>query len=42
VQIIAFTATADAATRADIVGRLFGQEPKIFVHDSTGPTCASP
>src|SRR6202521_4130868 len=31
VQIIAFTATADAATRADIVGRLFGQEPRIFV-----------
>jgi len=30
VQIIAFTATADAATRADIVGRLFGQEPKML------------
>ena len=37
VQIIAFTATADAATRADIVGRLFGQEPRIFVHGFDRP-----
>jgi ATP-dependent DNA helicase RecQ len=37
VQIIAFTATADAATRADIVGRLFDQPPKIFVHGFDRP-----
>src|SRR5712672_1465800 len=37
VQIIAFTATADAATRADIVGRLFGHEPRIFVHGFDRP-----
>ncbi|HKC33888.1 MAG TPA: RecQ family ATP-dependent DNA helicase, partial [Xanthobacteraceae bacterium] len=37
VQIIALTATADATTRADIVGRLFGQEPRIFVHGFDRP-----
>jgi ATP-dependent DNA helicase RecQ len=31
VQTIAFTATADAATRADIVARLFPESPRIFV-----------
>jgi ATP-dependent DNA helicase RecQ len=31
VQILAFTATADAATRADMVERLFDAEPDIFV-----------
>ena len=31
VQTIAFTATADAATRADIAQRLFANDPRIFV-----------
>ncbi|MBI5163086.1 MAG: RecQ family ATP-dependent DNA helicase, partial [Magnetospirillum sp.] len=31
VQIIAFTATADAATRADIAARLFAAPPTVFV-----------
>ena len=31
VQTVAFTATADAATRAEIAQRLFTQEPRIFV-----------
>src|SRR5580692_10152132 len=31
-QTVAFTATADAATRADILGRLFPAPPKVFVH----------
>jgi ATP-dependent DNA helicase RecQ len=31
VQTIAFTATADAATRADIVARLFARAPHVFV-----------
>jgi ATP-dependent DNA helicase RecQ len=37
VQIIAFTATADAATRADIAGRLFPAPPQIFVHGFDRP-----
>jgi ATP-dependent DNA helicase RecQ len=37
VQIVAFTATADAATRSDIVGRLFAGEPKVFVHGFDRP-----
>ena len=32
VQTVAFTATADAATRADILGKLFGRSPTVFVH----------
>ncbi len=30
-RTVAFTATADAATRADIAGRLFKAEPKVFI-----------
>ena len=37
VQVIAFTATADRNTRADIVGRLFDREPKIFIHSFDRP-----
>jgi ATP-dependent DNA helicase RecQ len=37
VQIVAFTATADGATRSDIVGRLFPGEPKVFVHGFDRP-----
>ncbi len=31
IQTVAFTATADAATRADIAQRLFDAEPRIFI-----------
>jgi ATP-dependent DNA helicase RecQ len=37
VQTIAFTATADAATRADIVGKLFRGHPTVFVHGFDRP-----
>jgi ATP-dependent DNA helicase RecQ len=37
VQTIAFTATADAATRADIVGKLFRRRPSVFVHGFDRP-----
>jgi ATP-dependent DNA helicase RecQ len=37
VQIVAFTATADAATRDDIAGRLFPAPPQIFVHGFDRP-----
>ncbi len=37
VQLIALTATADAATRADIQSRLFVREPRIFVHGFDRP-----
>jgi ATP-dependent DNA helicase RecQ len=37
VQTVAFTATADAATRTDIVQRLFGRPPDIFVHGFDRP-----
>jgi len=36
-QIVAFTATADAATRGDIVRRLFPGAPKVFVHGFDRP-----
>src|SRR5580700_129075 len=36
-QIIALTATADASTRADIVEKLFPQQPKVFVHGFDRP-----
>jgi ATP-dependent DNA helicase RecQ len=36
-QIIAFTATADAATRTDIEQRLFRQPPRVFVHGFDRP-----
>src|SRR5258708_5293982 len=32
VQTVAFTATADAATRADILSKLFRRDPPAFVH----------
>jgi ATP-dependent DNA helicase RecQ len=37
VQTIAFTATADAATRADIVGKLFRRPPTVFMHGFDRP-----
>jgi ATP-dependent DNA helicase RecQ len=37
VQIIALTATADAATRADILSKLFRRKPKLFVHGFDRP-----
>jgi ATP-dependent DNA helicase RecQ len=36
-QTVAFTATADAATRADIQQRLFREPPQIFVHGFDRP-----
>jgi ATP-dependent DNA helicase RecQ len=36
-QTVAFTATADAATRSDILGKLFRREPAIFVHGFDRP-----
>ncbi len=37
VQIMALTATADTATRGDIVSRLFTRPPEIFVHGFDRP-----
>ncbi len=37
VQVIAFTATADRNTRADIAGRLFDRAPHIVVHSFDRP-----
>jgi ATP-dependent DNA helicase RecQ len=37
VQTVAFTATADAATRTDILARLFSREPAVFVHGFDRP-----
>jgi ATP-dependent DNA helicase RecQ len=37
VQVIAFTATADRAMRAEIAERLFDAPPKIFVHSFDRP-----
>jgi ATP-dependent DNA helicase RecQ len=36
-QTVAFTATADAATRADILQKLFGKPPAVFVHGFDRP-----
>jgi ATP-dependent DNA helicase RecQ len=36
-QTVAFTATADAATRADILARLFRKPPQVFVHGFDRP-----
>jgi ATP-dependent DNA helicase RecQ len=36
------TLRADAATRADILGRLFPKPPEVFVHGFDRPNCASP
>jgi ATP-dependent DNA helicase RecQ len=40
VQTVAFTATADAATRADILGKLFRRHPTVFVHGFDRPNLA--
>ena len=37
VQTIAFTATADAGTRADILAKLFRRAPTVFVHGFDRP-----
>jgi len=37
VQVLAFTATADAAMRADIAERLFARAPSIFLHSFDRP-----
>src|ERR1700734_360326 len=37
VQTVAFTATADAATRTDILGKLFASPPAVFVHGFDRP-----
>jgi ATP-dependent DNA helicase RecQ len=37
VQTVAFTATADAATRSDIVEKLFARAPAVFVHGFDRP-----
>jgi ATP-dependent DNA helicase RecQ len=37
VQTVAFTATADAATRTDILERLFSRPPAVFVHGFDRP-----
>ncbi len=37
VQTVAFTATADTATRTDILGRLFNRAPVVFVHGFDRP-----
>ncbi len=37
VQTVAFTATADAATRADILQKLFAKPPAVFVHGFDRP-----
>jgi ATP-dependent DNA helicase RecQ len=37
VQTVAFTATADAATRTDILGKLFSGPPALFVHGFDRP-----
>ena len=36
-QTVAFTATADAATRTDILAKLFGRPPAVFVHGFDRP-----
>ena len=42
VQTAAFTATADLATRADIVDKLFGAKPSIFVRGFDRPNTLPP
>jgi len=37
VQTVAFTATADAATRTDILAKLFSRAPVVFVHGFDRP-----
>ncbi|HZB38843.1 MAG TPA: DNA helicase RecQ [Beijerinckiaceae bacterium] len=40
IQTLAFTATADAATRDDIVERLFERRPRVVVHSFDRPNIA--
>ena len=40
VQVVAFTATADATTRADIAAQLFRAPPRILVHSFDRPNIA--
>jgi ATP-dependent DNA helicase RecQ len=40
VQTLAFTATADRATRDDVVERLFPSRPQVFVHSFDRPNIA--
>jgi ATP-dependent DNA helicase RecQ len=40
VQTVAFTATADTATRADIRSKLFRRDPTVFVHGFDRPNLA--
>jgi ATP-dependent DNA helicase RecQ len=40
VQTVAFTATADTATRADILAKLFRRDPTVFVHGFDRPNLA--
>jgi ATP-dependent DNA helicase RecQ len=40
VQTVAFTATADTATRADILSKLFRRDPTVFVHGFDRPNLA--
>jgi ATP-dependent DNA helicase RecQ len=40
VQTIALTATADQATRQDMIERLFPEKPKVFVHSFDRPNIA--
>jgi ATP-dependent DNA helicase RecQ len=40
VQTVAFTATADTATRADILAKLFRRNPTVFVHGFDRPNLA--
>ncbi len=40
VQVLAFTATADAATRADILRELFPRPPRVVVHSFDRPNLA--
>src|SRR3984885_5566896 len=42
VQTVAFTATADAATRADILDKLFRRPPAVFVHGVVRPNLRLP
>src|SRR5580692_154528 len=37
IQTVAFTATADTATRADILAKLFRRQPAVFVHGFDRP-----
>ncbi|HEY8160671.1 MAG TPA: DNA helicase RecQ [Methylocystis sp.] len=40
IQVVGFTATADAATRDDIARRLFPEPPRLFLHSFDRPNIA--